>query len=227
MQDLKILLIEDDFDLANSLVAGLAALGHSIDWAPDGLGGLKMAVGGDYDVLIVDRMLPGTDGLSLVKSARASGADMPILFLTALTTVGERVAGLEGGGDDYLGKPFSFEELHARIRALVRRSPNREKQPHLRVGALLLDRIRRQVSRNGQVADLQQREIRILEVLMLNAGEVVTRTMLLEQVWDFKFDPGTNIVESHISRIRSKIDVPGEVPLIQTVRGAGYVLRSQ
>ncbi len=222
---MRILLVEDDGETATSIADALAEKGHEVDVADNGRQGLMLATGGAYDVLIVDRMLPGLDGLSLVSKARAAGAEAPILFLTALATVGDRVAGLESGGDDYLTKPFSFEELLARVNALSRRSPMRQEQPILRVGNLVLDRIRRTVTRSGQPLDLQQREIRILEVLMLNAGEVVTRAMLLEQVWDFRFDPGTNIVETHMSRIRGKVEKPGESPLIYTVRGAGYVIR--
>jgi two-component system OmpR family response regulator len=172
-------------------------------------------------------MIPRIDGLSLVKAARQAGVEAPMLMLTAMGRVEDRVAGLEGGADDYLVKPFSFSELNARVNALARRPPIREQETVLTVGDLTLDRIRHIARRGAQVIDLQPREFRLLEALMLNAGRVVTRAMLLEQVWEFHFDPGTNIVESHISRIRSKIDRGGDPPLIHTLRGVGYVIRAE
>jgi two-component system OmpR family response regulator len=176
--------------------------------------------------MIVDRMLPGLDGLSVVRATRAAGVATPVLMLTAMSAIEDRVTGLEGGADDYLIKPFSFAELNARVNALGRRQPLQEEDTILTVGDLILDRLRRAVKRGDDVIDLQPREFRLLEELMLNAGKVVTRTMLLERVWDFHFDPGTNIVETHISRIRGKIDRGGDAPLIHTVRGAGYVVRA-
>jgi two-component system OmpR family response regulator len=188
---------------------------------------LFRAADGAFDVLIVDRMLPGLDGLSAVRSLRAMGAQTPILFLTAMGAVSDRIAGLEAGGDDYLVKPFSFAELQARVAALARRAPLRApEQPLLQVGDLSLDRLRRVVRRGEAEIDLQPREFQLLEFLMLNSGRIVTRTMLLEGVWDFHFDPRTNIVETHISRLRAKIDPGGAAPLIHTVRGAGYVIRA-
>lgn len=224
---MRILLIEDDDETRDYVSRGLKEAGHAVETARDGKDGLFRAADGAFDVLIVDRMLPGVDGLSAVKSLRAMGARTPILFLTAMGAVSDRIDGLEAGGDDYLVKPFSFAELQARIAALARRAPLRApEQALLRVGDLTLDRLRRVVRRGEREIDLQPREFQLLEFLMLNADRVVTRTMLLEGVWDFHFDPRTNIVETHISRVRAKIDPGGKAPLIHTVRGAGYVIRA-
>jgi two-component system OmpR family response regulator len=205
---------------------GLREAGNAVETSADGHEGLSRATDGAFDLLIVDRMLPRMDGLALVKAARAAGIDTPVLILTALGSVADRVEGLEGGADDYLVKPFSFAELSARVNVLARRPPIKDEQPLLSIGDLVLDRLRRTVKRGGASIDLQPREFQILELLMLNPARVVTRTMLLEQVWDFHFDPGTNIVETHISRIRSKIDRGGDAPLIHTIRGEGYVIRA-
>ena len=194
--------------------------------ARDGKEGLFRAAGEDFNLLILDRMLPGLDGLSLLKAVRAAGVSSPVLMLTAMGAIEDRVAGLEGGADDYLVKPFSFAELNARVNALGRRQPLREEETALVIADLSLDRLRRVVKRGDHSVELQPREFRLLEELMLNAGRIVTRTMLLERVWDFHFDPGTNIVETHISRIRAKIDRGGDPALIHTVRGAGYVIRA-
>jgi two-component system OmpR family response regulator len=224
---MRILLIEDDPETSSFIAKNLRETGHVVHVSADGRDGLHQATGGAFDVIIVDRMIPQIDGLSLVKAARQAGVEAPMLMLTAMGRVEDRVAGLEGGADDYLVKPFSFSELNARVNALARRPPIREQETVLTVGDLTLDRIRHIARRGAQVIDLQPREFRLLEALMLNAGRVVTRAMLLEQVWEFHFDPGTNIVESHISRIRSKIDRGGDPPLIHTLRGVGYVIRAE
>jgi two-component system, OmpR family, response regulator len=223
---LRILLIEDDPETSGFVAKGLREAGHVVDAIADGSDGLHRATSDPYDVMIVDRMIPIIDGLSVVKAARAAGVTAPTLMLTAMGGVEDRVSGLEGGADDYLVKPFSFAELSARVNALGRRAPIREQQTALTVGDLFLDRLRHQVRRGEQLIDLQTREYRLLEVLMLHAGRVVTRTMLLEEIWGFRFDPGTNIVETHISRLRSKIDRGGDKPLIHTIRGSGYVIRA-
>ncbi len=222
----KILLIEDDRQTADYIAKGLREHGHVVDKADNGRDGLYMATGEPYDVMIVDRNLPQMDGLSLVKAARASGTKTPALFLTTMGGVDDRVAGLEAGADDYLVKPFAFAELHARVGALARRPPI-VATTALRVGDLEIDLLARTVSRGGKRIELLAQEFKILEYLMRHAGEIVTRTMLLEKVWDFHFDPKTNIVETHISRLRSKIDKGFEKPLLHTVRGAGYVIRVQ
>lgn len=223
---MRILLVEDDAKTAAYVARGLRETGQSVELSADGQDGLFRLTHEDFELAIVDRMLPQLDGLSMVKAARAAGFVAPVLLLSAMDAIQDRVAGLEGGADDYLVKPFSFEELNARVNALARRPPIREAETTLAVADLTLDRLRRVVKRGDHVIDLQPREFRLLEELMLNSGRIVTRTMLLERVWEFHFDPGTNIVESHISRIRSKIDRGGDVPLIHTVRGAGYVVRA-
>jgi two-component system OmpR family response regulator len=196
-----------------------------VDQAPNGRDGLFLAAGEPYDVMIVDRMLPGLDGLGVVKTIRAAGVQTPVLFLTTMSGVGERVEGLEAGGDDYLTKPFAFSELLARVHALGRRRPLVQAETVLRAADLEMDLISRKVRRGSQEIDVQPREFQLLEYLMRNAGRVVTRTMLLENVWEFHFDPKTNIVETHVSRLRSKIDKGFTPELIETVRGAGYLLR--
>jgi two-component system OmpR family response regulator len=223
---MKILLIEDDREIADYLQAGLREHGHAVDRAADGREGLFMATTEAYDVLIVDRMLPGPDGLSLVKVVRAAEIKTPVLFLTTLTGIDDRVAGLDAGGDDYLVKPFAFSELLARVHALGRRLPLSGSPTVLRVADLELDLLRRMAARGGRQIELQPKEFRLLEYLMRHAGQVVTRTMLLEQVWEFHFDPKTSVVETHISRLRSKIDKGFASELIHTTRGAGYCLRA-
>ncbi|HTR86755.1 MAG TPA: winged helix-turn-helix domain-containing protein [Reyranella sp.] len=222
---MKILLVEDDRQTADYIAKGLREHGHVVDCTDNGRDGLYMATGDPYDVMIVDRNLPKMDGLSLVKAARGSGTRTPALFLTTMGGVDDRVAGFEAGGDDYLVKPFAFAELLARVSALARRPPI-VTQTSLRVGDLEIDLLSRTVIRGGKRLDLLAQEFKILEYLMRHAGEVVTRTMLLEKVWDFHFDPKTNIVETHISRLRSKIDKGYDKPLLNTVRGAGYVIRA-
>jgi two-component system OmpR family response regulator len=224
---MKILVIEDDAETAAYIANGLKEHGHTVDLAATGRDGLFLAVGERYDLMVVDRMLPEIDGLSIVKTVRTAGIETPVLFLTALGGVDDRVTGLDAGGDDYLVKPFAFSELLARINALARRPPVTSAETVLQVEDLEMDLLKRKVTRNGQTLDLQPREFRLLEYLMRHAGQVVTRTMLLEYVWDFHFDPHTNVVETHISRIRAKVDKPFDTPLIHTVRGAGYCLRAR
>ena len=224
---MKVLVIEDDAETAAYIARGLHEHGHVADHAPDGRDGLLMAGGGGYDVMVVDRMLPGIDGIGLVRTLRGAGVKAPVLFLTALRGVGDRVQGLEAGGDDYLVKPFAFAELLARLHALARRPPLSDTPTTLAVADLELDLLRRAATRGGERIELQPREFRLLEFLLRHAGRVVTRTMLLEGVWDFHFDPRTNIVETHVSRLRGKLSRGGQDPeLIHTVRGSGYVLRA-
>lgn len=223
---MHILLVEDDTETREYVVRGLLEEGHSVDAVANGLDGLHQASESPYDLLILDRMLPGLDGIALLKSLRAAGVGSPVLFLTALGTVADRVEGLEAGGDDYLVKPFSFAELRARANALMRRPPLRGEDAVLQVSDLKLDRMRRTATRGGKLLDLQTREFQLLEFLMLHAGQLVTRTMLLEQVWGFHFNPASNIVDTHVSRIRAKIDRGNDAPLIHTVRGAGYMIRA-
>ena len=222
---MRILVIEDDKKAAAYVVKGLAESGHTADHAADGEDGFAMAMHGDYDVLVVDRMLPKLDGLTLVARLRADGVRTPILFLSALGEVDDRVKGLRAGGDDYLVKPYAFSELLARIEALARRNNPNDVETRLKVGDLELDVLTRRVTRAGQDIPLQPREFRLLEYLMRNAGHVVTRTMLLEHVWDYHFDPQTNVIDVHISRLRAKIDRDFATPLLHTVRGAGYSIR--
>lgn len=223
---MKILVVEDDQQTADYLVHGLREEGHLVDLATVGQDGLFLATSETYDLMIVDRMLPGLDGLGIVKAARAAGIKTPVLFLTSLGGIDDRVEGLEAGGDDYLLKPFAFSELLARAHALARRPPIADEPTVLEVGDLEMDVMRRRVRRQGREIDLQPREFQLLEYLMRNSGRVVTRTMLLERVWDFHFDPKTNVVETHISRLRTKIDKPFDDELIHTVRGSGYSLRA-
>jgi two-component system, OmpR family, response regulator len=222
---LKILLIEDDRESADYVANGLREEGHMVTQVASGAEGLVFALGNKFDLLVVDRMIPGLDGLNLVKSLRAAGHHTPVLFLTALGGVEDRVSGLNAGGDDYLVKPFAFSELVARVAALGRRPRTTAAETRLHVLDLELDLLSRNVRRRGELIELQPREFRLLEYLMRHAGQVVTRTMLLEHVWDIHFDPRTNVVETHISRLRSKVDKGFEAQLIHTVRGAGYCVR--
>ena len=222
---MRVLVVEDDSQVAAYLVKGLKEQGHNVDHAADGKDGLFLATSEDYDAMIIDRMLPGLDGLAIVKSVRAADKTTPMLILSALGEVDARVEGLRAGGDDYLTKPFAFSELLARLDALLRRARQTPTaQTSLRVADLELDQLTRTVKRGGNIIALQPREYRLLEYLMNNAGRVVTRTMLLEQVWDYHFDPQTNVIDVHISRLRSKIDKNFDQPLLQTVRGAGYMI---
>jgi two-component system, OmpR family, response regulator len=218
------LLIEDDRETADYVAQGLAEEGHNVQTARDGRDGLFRATGEEWGLLIIDRMLPVLDGLAVVKALRSGGNKTPVLFLTTMGGVGDRVAGLNAGADDYLIKPFAFAELVARVNALGRRPQNLATQTTLRTGDLEIDLLSRNVRRGARKVLLQPREFRLLEYLMQHAGEVVTRTMLLEHVWDFHFDPRTNIVETHISRLRAKLHDDGTPDLIRTVRGAGYSL---
>jgi len=223
---MRILVVEDDKRTSDYIVAGLSQSGHVVDVCANGRDALAFATQEEFDLLIVDRMLPGLDGMSLVKALRAAGGKMPILMLTAMGGVEDRVEGLEAGADDYLVKPFAFSELLARTNALLRRPPVQSERTVLKVADLELDLIRRTASRAGKVIELQPREFTLLEVLMRNEGRVVTRTMLLERVWDFQFDPKTSVVDTHISRLRAKMDKPFGEPLLHTVRNIGYSLHA-
>lgn len=223
---MKVLVIEDDSDAAAFVRGVLSEAGHFVDVCGDGDSGLKQARVGDYDALVVDRMLPGLDGLGLVKGYRDAGGRAPALFLSALGEVDHRVEGLQAGGDDYLTKPYAPSELVARVEALGRRATGDIPTTKLTVGGLEMDLLGRTVHRDGQKIDLQPREFRLLEFLMRHAGQVVTRTMLLEKVWDYHFDPQTNVIDVHVSRLRGKIDKDFDRPLLHTVRGAGYRLEA-
>jgi two-component system, OmpR family, response regulator len=222
----KILVVEDDPQTAGYLAKGLGESGYTVDRAGDGRDGFLLASSGDYDAIVLDRMLPAMDGLALLGGLRAAGIRTPALILSALGSVDDRVKGLRAGGDDYLVKPFAFSELLARIEALLRRGAAAPAATTLRVADLELDLLTRAVKRGGKPIDVLPREFRLLEYLMRNAGHVVTRTMLLERVWDYHFDPQTNVVDVHVSRLRQKIDKNFDRPLLHTVRGAGYCLRA-
>jgi two-component system OmpR family response regulator len=222
---MKLLIVEDDREGAAYLKKALGEAGHTADHTPDGREGLLLAASEPYDVIILDRMLPHIDGLGILRTIRASGVKTPVLVLTALGGIDDRVEGLEAGGDDYLTKPFAFIELLARVNALARRPTIPEGASFLEVADLKLDRLSRIVTRSGMRIDLQPREYQLLEYLMRHARRVVTRTMLLEGIWDLNFDPKTNIVDTHMSRLRGKLERGGGRPLIQTVRGAGYCIR--
>ena len=222
---MRILVIEDDRETAQFLQKALKETGHTADLAFDGEDGLALARDGGYTLLIVDRMLPKRDGLSVVRELRDAGIRTPVLILSALGDVDDRVKGLKAGGDDYLTKPYAWSELIARVEALVRRAEPQEEVTRYLVGDLVLDRLSHRVMRGPTAIILQPREFRLLEYLMKNAGQVVTRTMLLEHVWDYHFDPQTNVIDVHISRLRAKIDKDFATTLLHTVRGAGYVIR--
>ncbi|MDE2333716.1 MAG: response regulator transcription factor [Rhodospirillales bacterium] len=223
---MKILVIEDDSSTAAYIGRGLKEQGHVVDHAATGRDGLFLAGGEHYDVIVVDRVLPGCDGIGLVRTLRTTGIKTPVLFLTTLGRIDDRVEGLEAGGDDYLVKPFAFSELLARLAALTRRPPLGEAAPVLCVGDLVMDLKARSVTRRGETIALQPKEFQLLEYLLRNVGRVVTRTMLLEHVWDFHFDPRTNIVETHVTRLRAKIERGHGERLIETLRGIGYVIRA-
>jgi two-component system OmpR family response regulator len=223
----RILLVEDDPQIADYIMSGLAEEGFTVDRADNGRDGLFFATDSQFDLVVLDRMLPGMDGLALLKAMRAAEMTTPVIMLSALASTDDRIAGLTAGADDYLGKPFSFGELLARIQALLRRSAGGVRQAQettLRCADLELDRLTRQVRRGSRKIALQPREFRLLEYMLMHTGEVVTRTMLLEAVWDYHFDPGTNVIDVHISRLRRKIDDGEEQTLFHTVRGAGYRL---
>ncbi|MDR3389796.1 MAG: response regulator transcription factor [Rudaea sp.] len=223
---MRILIVEDDTETADYVMQGLREAGHNPALARDGRDGLFQATTQEWDLLLVDRMLPGLDGMTMVRTLRAGDIETPVLFLTTLGSIDDRVNGLNAGADDYLAKPFAFSELNARVAALGRRPRHTSAEGiALQVADLKMDLLTRDVVRAGMKLDLQPREFRLLEFLMRNAGHVVTRTMLLERVWDLHFDPHTNVVESHISRLRGKVDKAHAVALIHTVRGAGYCLR--
>lgn len=223
---MRVLLVEDDPQLSSFLRKALGEIGAVVDHTGDGREGLFAASGGNYDVLILDRMLPKLDGLTILRTLRASGDTTPVLILSALGEVEDRVEGLRAGGDDYLVKPFAFSELQARLEALARRGTGQSTPTtRLQVADLELDLLTREVRRADTAIALQPREFRLLEYLMRHAGQVVTRTMLLEHVWDYHFDPQTNVIDVHISRLRAKIDKGFNPPLLHTVRGAGYALR--
>ncbi|PZO81692.1 MAG: DNA-binding response regulator [Mesorhizobium amorphae] len=223
---MKILLIEDDREAADYLQKAFGEAGHTAHVAADGETGFALAEGADYDVLVVDRMLPRRDGLSVIAGLRGKGVSTPVLILSALGEVDDRVTGLRAGGDDYLTKPYAFTELLARVEALDRRSAARDSETLYKVGDLELDRLSHSVRRGGRDIVLQPREFRLLEYLMRHAGQVVTRTMLLENVWDYHFDPQTNVIDVHVSRLRGKIEKEFASPLLHTVRGAGYILKA-
>lgn len=223
---MRVLIVEDDEKTAGYMAKGLSEGGHVVDCAPDGREGLFLASEGDYDVIVLDRMLPKLDGLAVLQALRSAKVATPVLILSALAQVDDRVAGLRAGGDDYLTKPFAFSELMARLEALVRRNNAPAVETKLSVADLEMDLLARRVTRAGRGVELQPREFRLLEYLMRHAGQTVTRTMLLEAVWDYHFDPQTNVIDVHISRLRQKIDKGFERPLLHTVRGAGYALRA-
>ena len=222
---LKVLLVEDDPVAADYLANALRESSHVVDVVDDGARGLDRALHETYDALIVDRMLPSLDGLSLIESLRRKGRETPVMIVSALGEVDERVRGLRAGGDDYLVKPYAFAELLARLEVLVHRRTGTPRETTLRVADLELDLLQRTVKRDGQTIELKPREFQILEYLIRHKGQVVTRTMLLESVWDYHFDPQTNVIDVHMSRLRQKIDRDFETPLLRTVRGAGYALR--
>ncbi|MDA8253849.1 MAG: response regulator transcription factor [Rhodospirillales bacterium] len=225
---MRILVVEDDKDVAGFVVKGLREAGHVVEHADNGRDGLFMAASENFDAIVLDRMLPGgIDGLRLLETLRAQNNNTPVLFLSALAQVDDRVRGLKAGGDDYLTKPFAFAELLARVEALARRGKSEGPVTKLVAGDLEMDLLSRGVKRAGQRIDLQPREFRLLEFLMRHAGQVVTRTMLLEGVWDYHFDPQTNVIDVHVSRLRQKVDKPFATPMIHTVRNAGYMLRPE
>ena len=222
---MHILVVEDDQPVADYIVKGLREAGHAVDHAGDGKDGLFLAAGKNYDAMVIDRMLPNVDGLTIIQTLRATENKTPIVILSALADVEERVKGLRAGGDDYLVKPFAFSELLARLEAQVRRASAQSEQTTIRVGDLVIDLLSRECHRGDQRIDLKQREFQLLEFIMRHAGHVVTRTMILENVWDYNFNPQTNVIDVHISRLRQKIDKTFDRPLLHTVRGAGYVIR--
>ncbi len=223
---MKILLAEDDVTSAEYVKKGLVEQGFVVDWVTDGREALTHCLYNEVDLLIADRMMPGMDGLSLVKSLRSAKVDLPVIFLTALSDVEDRVDGLMAGGDDYMVKPFHFSELLARITALSRRPKAAAQNTTLTVHDLTLNLLERTANRQGQTIELHNKEFALLQLLMENAGRVISRTLILERVWDFSFDPGTSVVETHVSKLRQKIDKPFDVPLLHTMRGMGYTIRA-
>ena len=224
---MRILLIEDDSGVADYIVKGLKQSAYTVDYAADGQKGLELASNESYDVMVIDRMLPHVDGLTIIQTLRAAENKVPVLILSALGEVDDRVKGLKAGGDDYLVKPFAFAELLARIEAILRRQQASTTQTKLKVADLEMDLLAHKVMRNGEKFNLQPREYKLLEYLMKHAGQVVTRTMLLENVWEYHFDPQTNVIDVQISRLRNKIDKQFNLPLLHTIRGVGYTLSDQ
>ncbi|CAG9224376.1 Transcriptional regulatory protein CusR [Paraburkholderia tropica] len=226
MSQVRVLTVEDDAVTANEIVSELTQRGFAVDWVDNGRDGMARAMSDEYDAITLDRMLPGVDGLSILTAMRTVGIQTPVLMLSALGDVDERVRGLRAGGDDYLTKPFDPEELTARLEVLLRRrqAATVARETALRVGPLELDLISRKVRRDGEEVALLPTEYRVLEFMMRHAGKTITRTMLFEAVWGYHFDPGTNLIDVHMGRLRKKIDPPGVPPLIQTVRGSGYIL---
>ena len=222
---MKILVVEDDLEAASFMVKGLKESGYVVDHVGDGKEGLFMAADESYDAIVLDRMLPGIDGLAIIKTIRSTGNKTPVLIISALGEVDDRVRGLRAGGDDYMTKPYSFTELLARLEALLRRGKMKTTDTTLRVADLQMDLVTRTVKRAGSVIELQPKEFALLEYLMRHEGHVVTRTMILEGVWDYAFDPQTNVIDVHISRLRGKIDKGFDKQLLQTIRGAGYTIR--
>ncbi len=220
----RVLVVEDDVDTADYVTKGLRETGFTVEHVSDGRDGLYLGSSSSFDAIIMDRMVPGMDGLSVVKALRAGGVETPILILSALGQLDEKVLGLRAGGDDYLTKPFGFSELHARIENLLRRRSGKSVETVLRCGDLVMDLLPRKVTRNGKLLDLLPREFKLLEYFLRNKDRVVTRTMLLEQVWDYRFDPHTSIIDTHISRLRKKLDDGFDQPLLHTLRGVGYRL---
>jgi two-component system OmpR family response regulator len=222
----RILAIEDDETTAREIVSELSRHGFDVEWSADGRQGLVRAVSGEFDAITLDRMLPGVDGLTIVSVMRSTGIDIPVLMISALTEVDERVRGLRAGGDDYLTKPFASEEMAARLEVLLRRSRTAPRQSVLRVADLEMDLMSREVRRGGREIALLPTEFKLLEYLMRNTGQVLTRTMIFEAIWGYHFDPGTNLIDVHLGRVRRKVDIPGVEPLIKTVRGSGYALNA-
>ncbi|MCA1945763.1 MAG: response regulator transcription factor [Desulfovibrio sp.] len=222
---MRILVVEDDMEAAAYMAKGLKESGYTVDHAAEGKDGLFKAASENYDAIVMDRMLPGVDGLTILRTLRSAGNMTPVLILSALGEVDDRVTGLKAGGDDYLTKPYAFSELLARLEALLRRGQDGAAVTRLKVADMEMDLIARKVSRAGKVVELQPKEFSLLEYLMRHAGHVVTRTMLLENVWDYAFDPQTNVIDVHISRLRQKIDKGFQKPLLHTVRGVGYTVR--
>ena len=222
---MRVLLVEDDVKIASFIVKGLRAAGYAVDRAPDGEEGLHLALTEPYDAAVIDLMLPRRDGLDLIRKLRAAKVNTPVLILSAKGSVDDRVKGLETGGDDYLTKPFAFSELLARVQALIRRAGGISDPTMLSIGDLSVNLLTREVIRGGKHIELQPREFSLLEYLMRNAGRIVSKTMIMEHVWDYHFDPQTNVVEARISRLRDKIDRDADQKLIHTVRGAGYVIK--
>ena len=222
----RILTIEDDETTAREIVSELTRHGFEVEWVADGRAGLVRAVSGEFEAVTLDRMLPGVDGLTIVSVMRNAGIEVPVLMISALTEVDERVRGLRAGGDDYLTKPFASEEMAARLEVLLRRARTQPRQTVLRIGALDMDLVTRQVRRGGREILLLPTEFKLLEFLMRNSGQVLTRTMIFEAIWGYHFDPGTNLIDVHLGRLRRKVDGAGEEPMIKTIRGSGYIIHA-